>query len=84
MLASSAVGWAALTATTLSFLGLGVQPPTASWGNMVQEAMARFDKAWWTWFFPSFNQLAITPSLGVLAAICVAPPAALLAREVAS
>jgi peptide/nickel transport system permease protein len=37
-----------------SFLGLGVQPPTASWGNMVQEAMARFDKAWWPWFFPSF------------------------------
>jgi peptide/nickel transport system permease protein len=37
-----------------SFLGLGVQPPTASWGNMVQEAMQRFDKAWWPWFFPSF------------------------------
>ncbi len=35
-----------------SFLGLGVQPPTASWGNMVQLAMARFDKAWWLWFFP--------------------------------
>ncbi len=37
-----------------SFLGLGVQPPTASWGNMVQLAMERFDKAWWPWVFPSF------------------------------
>lgn len=35
-----------------SFLGLGVQPPTASWGNMVELAMERFDKAWWPWFFP--------------------------------
>ncbi len=37
-----------------SFLGLGVQPPMASWGNMVQEAMERIDKAWWLWFFPGF------------------------------
>jgi peptide/nickel transport system permease protein len=35
-----------------SFLGMGVQPPTASWGNMVQQAMERLDKAWWLWFFP--------------------------------
>ncbi len=29
-----------------------------------------------TYFFPSFNQLAITPTLGVLAAICMTPPPA--------
>jgi hypothetical protein len=37
-----------------------------------------------TYFFPSFNQLAITPSLGVLAAICLAPPLALIARREAA
>jgi peptide/nickel transport system permease protein len=35
-----------------SFLGMGVQPPTASWGNMVQAAMAKMDTAWWLWTFP--------------------------------
>jgi hypothetical protein len=38
-----------------------------------------------TYFFPSVNQLAITPTLGVVAAICLAPPLAVLGRpEVAS
>jgi peptide/nickel transport system permease protein len=36
----------------VSFLGLGVQPPTASWGNMIQRAVERIDTAWWLWFFP--------------------------------
>ncbi|MBK8021996.1 MAG: ABC transporter permease [Chloroflexi bacterium] len=35
-----------------SFLGMGVQAPSASWGNMVQAAMERMDRAWWLWFFP--------------------------------
>lgn len=46
-----------------SFLGLGVQPPTASWGNMVQTAMERMDKAWWLWFFPGI--LILMTILGV-------------------
>jgi peptide/nickel transport system permease protein len=32
---------------TLSFLGLGVQPPTPSWGGMVQEGRDYLDSAWW-------------------------------------
>jgi peptide/nickel transport system permease protein len=32
---------------TLSFLGLGVQPPTASWGGMVHEGREYLDSAWW-------------------------------------
>jgi peptide/nickel transport system permease protein len=32
---------------TLSFLGLGVQPPTPSWGGMVQEGREYLDTAWW-------------------------------------
>jgi peptide/nickel transport system permease protein len=36
----------------LSFLGVGVQPPTASWGQMIAEASAIFDSAWWYMLFP--------------------------------
>ena len=32
----------------LSFLGLGVRPPGASWGNMVQDALPYLGSAWWT------------------------------------
>lgn len=38
----------------VSFLGLGVQPPTSSWGNMVTQAISFIQKgAWWLWTFPS-------------------------------
>jgi peptide/nickel transport system permease protein len=38
----------------VSFLGLGVQPPTASWGNMLTSAQSFIQKgAWWMWIFPS-------------------------------
>lgn len=38
----------------ISFLGLGVQPPTASWGNMMQQAQSFIQRgAWWMWVFPS-------------------------------
>jgi peptide/nickel transport system permease protein len=36
----------------LSFLGVGVQPPTASWGQMIASASGRFDTAWWYMTFP--------------------------------
>jgi peptide/nickel transport system permease protein len=37
---------------TLSFLGLGIQPPTPSWGGMVQEGRDYLDSAWWISTFP--------------------------------
>lgn len=36
----------------LSFLGVGVQPPQASWGKMIAEAQGSFDTAWWFMVFP--------------------------------
>jgi len=36
----------------LSFLGVGVQPPTASWGQMIADATGIFDTAWWYMLFP--------------------------------
>jgi peptide/nickel transport system permease protein len=41
-----------LTESYLSFLGLGVQPPTPSWGNMLHDAMGFLDQATWLAWFP--------------------------------
>jgi len=38
----------------LSFLGIGVQPPTPSWGNMVADGRTRLLEAWWISTFPGF------------------------------
>jgi peptide/nickel transport system permease protein len=45
---------AILTESYVSFLGLGVQQPTATWGNMMQQAQSFLIRgAWWMWVFPS-------------------------------
>jgi len=36
----------------ISFLGLGVQPPTATWGNMLEGAYNYIESAPWLWIFP--------------------------------
>ncbi len=46
------VGSAILVESGLSFLGLGVQPPTASWGNMLMEGTSHLLDAWWLVTFP--------------------------------
>lgn len=38
--------------STLSYLGFGIQPPTASWGNMLADAQANLQVAWWAAVFP--------------------------------
>ena len=48
---------------TLSFLGLGVQPPTPSWGGMVQEGREYLDSAWWISTYPGL--VLMLTSLGV-------------------
>jgi len=45
---------AILTEAYVSFLGLGVQQPTSTWGNMMQQAQSFITRgAWWMWVFPS-------------------------------
>lgn len=41
------IGSTILVEASLSFLGLGVQPPTASWGNMIAEGRQNITMAWW-------------------------------------
>ncbi|GEO24239.1 peptide ABC transporter permease [Alicyclobacillus acidoterrestris] len=38
--------------STLSFLGIGLQPPTPTWGSMIAEAQPYFFQAWWLVVFP--------------------------------
>src|SRR4029079_9153844 len=48
---------------TLSFLGLGIQPPTPSWGGMIHEGREYLDSAWWISVFP--GAFLMLPSLVV-------------------
>ena len=48
------VGGAIIAESTLSFLGLGIQPPTSSWGNMLNHATTDMGKAPWLAIFPGF------------------------------
>jgi len=50
--ASLMIGDVILTEATLSFLGLGVQPPTASWGNIINQGRDNLLGAWWIATFP--------------------------------
>jgi len=43
---------AMLSAAALSFIGLGVQPPTAEWGRMLADGRSYLDTAWWISTFP--------------------------------
>jgi ABC-type dipeptide/oligopeptide/nickel transport system permease subunit len=57
VIASSAIGWAILTATTLNFLGFGVKLPTPDWGADLAAGKDWLRLAWWIATFPG---LAIT------------------------
>jgi ABC-type dipeptide/oligopeptide/nickel transport system permease subunit len=50
---------------SLSFLGLGVQPPTASWGSMVADGRAFILDAWWASTFPGIAILLLALSINV-------------------
>jgi peptide/nickel transport system permease protein len=50
----------------LSFLGVGVQPPQASWGQMISDAVGIFDTAWWYMLFPGFALLLTVLAFNLL------------------
>jgi peptide/nickel transport system permease protein len=50
--ATLGVAGAILVESALSFLGLGVQPPTPSWGNMLTAGYGNMEIAWWLSVFP--------------------------------
>jgi ABC-type dipeptide/oligopeptide/nickel transport system permease subunit len=50
----------------LSFLGVGVQPPDASWGKMLADAADVFDTAWWYMLFPGAALLLTVLAFNIL------------------
>lgn len=50
----------------LSFLGLGIQPPTASWGNMLANAQSNLSIAWWAAVFPGLCILVTALSINYI------------------
>jgi peptide/nickel transport system permease protein len=64
--ATLGVANAILSEAYISFLGLGVQPPTATWGNMLDSANNYLEAAPWLWFFPGFLILLTVLSINFL------------------
>ncbi|PIU83549.1 MAG: peptide ABC transporter permease [Elusimicrobia bacterium CG06_land_8_20_14_3_00_38_11] len=60
------VGAAILTESGLSFLGLGVQPPTPSWGNILTSGKDYIHIAWWLSLFPGLAILITVLSWNLL------------------
>jgi peptide/nickel transport system permease protein len=58
VLATLELARAIVLEATLSFLGLGVQPPTPSWGGMIHEGREYLDSAWWIAIFPGLVLMA--------------------------
>ena len=57
-----------LAESSLSFLGIGIQPPDVSWGLMVAQGRTYLHTAWWLSFFPGLAIVITTVSATILAA----------------
>ena len=64
--ATLGVAGAILVESSLSFLGLGVQPPTPSWGNMLTMGKDNIEIAWWLSVFPGLAILVTVMSYNLL------------------
>lgn len=64
--ATLGVAGAILTESALSFLGLGVQPPTPSWGNILTAGKDNIEIAWWLSLFPGLAILITVMSYNLL------------------
>ena len=64
--ATLGVAGAILTESALSFLGLGVQPPTPSWGNILTAGKDNIEIAWWLSVFPGLAILVTVMSYNLL------------------
>ena len=66
VLATLLIPTAIVFEATLSFLGLGVAPPTATWGGMLSDSLAFYQVAWWFPLFPGLALLATTLAFNLL------------------
>ncbi len=66
VLVTVSMGLAILTAAGLSFIGLGAQPPTPEWGDMLNEAQNYLQQAWWMAVFPGVAIMLAVVGLNLL------------------
>ena len=66
VLATLSIPSAIIFEATLSFLGLGVQPPAPSWGNILAGAQNYYSVAWWYLVFPALALLITTLAFNLL------------------
>jgi len=64
--ATLGVAGAILTESALSFLGIGVQPPTPSWGNILTAGKDNIDIAWWLSLYPGLAILVTVLGYNIL------------------
>jgi peptide/nickel transport system permease protein len=65
-LATLGLATAILATASLSFLGLGAQPPTAEWGLMLSEGRKYLRAAWWLCVFPGGAVLVTVMAINLL------------------
>jgi peptide/nickel transport system permease protein len=66
VLATLSIPAAIVFEATLDYLGLGVQPPTASWGNILAGAQSYYQVAWWYLVFPAIALVITTVAFNLL------------------
>jgi ABC-type dipeptide/oligopeptide/nickel transport system permease subunit len=66
VLATLAIPTAIVFEATLSYLGVGVQPPTASWGDLLSQAQNFYQTSWWYLVFPALFLLLTTLAFNLL------------------
>ena len=66
VLATLAIPTAIVFEATLSYLGVGVQPPTSSWGDLLSQAQLFYQTSWWYLIFPAAFLLLTTLAFNLL------------------
>jgi peptide/nickel transport system permease protein len=66
IIATFGVAAAIIGEATLSFLGVGIQPPTPTWGNMLADGRAYVASAWWLATFPGLAIMLTVLSINVI------------------
>jgi ABC-type dipeptide/oligopeptide/nickel transport system permease subunit len=66
VLATTHLGVAIVIEAALGFLGVGIPPPTPSWGVMVADGRGLIERAWWVSILPGIAILVTVLSLNIL------------------
>jgi peptide/nickel transport system permease protein len=66
VLATLGIAGAIILGSTLSFLGLGIQPPTPEWGNMLDDGRSMLRHQWWVSLFPGLAIMLTVLAINLL------------------